>query len=85
MKKKDDIIKYYLKKKKLLNKHNKLYYDKDSPVVNDELYDDLKKEVAELEKKNIYLRKYSPTSNSVGFKPSSKFTKIKQLVNIYIW
>ena len=51
MKKKDDIIKYYLKKKKLLNKHNKLYYDKDSPVVNDELYDDLKKEVAELEKK----------------------------------
>ena len=77
MKKKDDIIKYYLKKKKLLNKHNKLYYDKDSPVVNDELYDDLKKEVAELEKKNIYLRKYSPTSNSVGFKPSSKFTKIK--------
>tara|TARA_B110000259_G_scaffold184546_1_gene231819 strand:- start:2458 stop:4497 length:2040 start_codon:yes stop_codon:yes gene_type:complete len=77
MKKKDDIIKYYLKKKKLLNKHNKLYYDKDSPVVNDELYDDLKKEVAELEKKNIYLRKYGPTSNSVGFKPSSKFTKIK--------
>ena len=77
MKKKDDIIKYYLKKKKLLNKHNKLYYDKDSPVLNDELYDDLKKEVAELEKKNIYLRKYSPTSNSVGFKPSSKFTKIK--------
>ena len=77
MKKKNDIIKYYLKKKKLLNKHNKLYYDKDSPVVNDELYDDLKKEVAELEKKNIYLRKYGPTSNSVGFKPSSKFTKIK--------
>ena len=77
MKKKDDIIKYYLKKKKLLNKHNKLYYDKDSPVVNDELYDDLKKEVAELEQKNIYLRKYGPTSNSVGFKPSSKFTKIK--------
>ena len=39
----DNIIKDYLIKKKLLEKYNKFYYDKDSPVVTDQKYDDLKK------------------------------------------
>ena len=44
-KKEDDIIANYLKKIKLLNQYNKFYYDKDSPVISDELYDGLKKEI----------------------------------------
>ena len=44
-KKEDDIIENYLKKIKLLNQYNKFYYDKDSPVISDELYDGLKKKL----------------------------------------
>jgi NAD-dependent DNA ligase len=35
-KKKDNTTKNYLNKKKLLEKYNKFYYDKDSPVVSDQ-------------------------------------------------
>jgi len=76
-KKKDNIIESYLKKKQLLEKFNKFYYDKDSPVTTDQLYDELKKEILDLEKKNAFLKKYGSVNNRVGFKPSSKFTKIK--------
>ena len=49
----DNLIKKnYLKKTKLLNKYNKFYYDKNNPAVNDQEYDQLKKDVLEIE---IYL------------------------------
>ena len=73
----DTIIKIYIKKTKLIEKHNKLYYDKDNPSVSDEEYDKLKKEVLELENKNSFLKKYSLISSDVGYKPSVKFKKIK--------
>ena len=76
-KKEDGIDKNYLKKKKLLEKYNKFYYDKDSPIITDQEYDIIKKETIELEKNHIFLKKYSSINDSVGFKPSSKFTKIK--------
>ena len=76
-KKEDDIIANYLKKIKLLNQYNKFYYDKDSPVISDELYDGLKKEIIKLEENNIFLKKYNSINEKVGFKPSSKFAKIK--------
>ncbi len=76
-KKEDGIDKIYLKKKKLLEKYNKFYYDKDSPIITDQEYDIIKKETIELEKNHIFLKKYSSINDSVGFKPSSKFTKIK--------
>ena len=76
-KKEDDIISNYLKKKNLLEKYNKFYYDKDSPSVNDQQYDDLKKKIIELEKNNSFLKKYGSINKKVGFKPSSKFDKIK--------
>ena len=57
-KNKDDIIKDYLKKKKLLEKYNKFYYDKDSPIINDYKYDDLKKNILEIEKNNFFLKEY---------------------------
>ena len=53
----DTIIKIYIKKTKLIEKYNKLYYDKDNPSVSDEEYDKLKKKVLELENKNSFLKK----------------------------
>jgi DNA ligase (NAD+) len=76
-KREDDIINSYLKKIELIEKYNKFYYDKDSPIISDQLYDELKNEVINLEKINLFLKKYGPISNKVGFKPSSKFKKIK--------
>ena len=75
--KEDNIIKNYLKKIKLIEKHNKFYYDKDAPVISDQKYDKIKKVVLELEEKNLFLKKYGSINNKVGFKPSSKFDKIK--------
>ena len=51
MKNKEEIIDYYKKKLNLLKKHNKLYFDEDSPKITDSEYDDLKSEVINLEKK----------------------------------
>jgi DNA ligase (NAD+) len=76
-KKEDSVIKNYLKKIKLLNQHNKFYYDGDNPVVSDELYDNLKREIIKLEENNYFLKKYDSVNKKVGFKPSSKFSKIK--------
>ena len=75
--KEDSIIKNYLEKVESINKYNKSYYDKDSPVISDQKYDELKKKILELEKEYSFLRKYSTISKKVGFKPSSKFNKIK--------
>ena len=78
MSSKDDaIIKTYLQKVKLIDKYNQSYYDKDSPDISDQRYDVLKKETLELEKKYLFLKKYSSVLNKIGFKPSSKFNKIK--------
>ena len=73
----DSITKNYLKQKKLIGRYNKFYYDKDSPAVSDEQYDGLKKEIIKLEKNNSFLKKYSSINEKVGFKPSSRFAKIR--------
>jgi len=41
----------YLAKLKLLNKYNKYYYDQSNPIVTDQKYDELKKEILIFEKK----------------------------------
>ena len=79
VRKKDDIIKDYLKNIKIIEKHNKLYYAKDAPIVDDSTYDDLKKRLIELENKNIFLKKYGSVKSIIGAKPSSKFKKIEHL------
>ena len=76
---KNNIIKEYKKKTDLLNKNNKFYYDLDSPKISDAEYDDLKKEVIVLEKKNSFLKKLNFKKNDVGYAPSNKFKKIKHL------
>ena len=75
--KEDVIIQNYLKKVKFIEKYNESYYAKDSPIVSDQNYDELKKETLELEKKHSFLKKYGSIKNKIGFKPSSKFNKIK--------
>jgi len=75
-KKEDDIIKDYLEKKKLIVQHNKFYYDKDSPLISDDLYDILKKKIIKLEQNNSFLKKYNSINKKIGFKPSAKFAKI---------
>jgi DNA ligase (NAD+) len=77
---KDLINKDYLKKIELLLKLNKHYYDKDKPLVTDQEFDILKKDIINLEKKYKFLKnKQSPTI-SVGFKPSKNFLKVKHKV-----
>ena len=77
---KSSIKKEYLQKIRLLNKYNKFYYDKSNPVVSDQEYDQLKKDILEIEKKypNL-LTKKSPSLN-VGYKPSKNFKKISHKV-----
>ncbi len=75
--KEDSIIKNYLEKVKLIEKYNKSYYDKDAPVISDYKYDELKKKTLEIEKKYLFLKKFESINNKIGFKPSSKFNKIK--------
>jgi len=75
--KEDNIIKNYLEKVKLIEKYNKSYYDEDLPTTSDQQYDELKKEILELGKNHSFLKKYGSINNKVGFKPSSKFNKIK--------
>ena len=53
--KKDEIKKKYELKLKEFIKHNKLYYEKSSPIISDLKFDNLKKEILDLEKKYNFL------------------------------
>jgi DNA ligase (NAD+) len=75
--KNDSLIKNYLEKVKTIKKHNKSYYNEDSPNISDQQYDNLKKEILELEKNYSILQKFDSINNKIGYKPSSKFNKIK--------
>ena len=74
------IIKDYLKKIKVLQKHNKNYYDKNSPIITDQVFDLLKIEIIQLEIKYEYLNNNQSPTKSVGFKPSKNFKKVKHKV-----
>ena len=76
----DKINQEYLDKIKLFQKYNKNYYDLNNPLVSDQVFDKLKLEIIELEKKYKYLNNINSPSNSVGFKPSKVFKKIKHSV-----
>ncbi len=74
------IQKIYLEKIKEIKKHNKKYYDQDSPSISDQEYDFLKNEILDLEKKNSFLQSKDSPSQVVGFKPSKNFKKVKHKV-----
>ena len=67
----------YLKKIKLFEKYNRHYYNLNNPLVDDFEFDKLKSEIIDLEKKYNFLNHKSSPSNSVGFKPSKLFKKVK--------
>jgi len=70
----------YFKKINLVKKYNKNYYDKNKPIVSDQVFDVLKKDIIKLENEYKFLKsEYSPTK-SVGFKPSKNFKKAKHRV-----
>jgi DNA ligase (NAD+) len=79
MSEKSKIIKEYRIKVKNLKKHNEYYYSEDKPKINDADYDELKKEIFELEKKHQYLNSLNLIKNIVGYAPAGKFKKIKHL------
>ena len=62
---KDLIIKKYKKQIKSLNYYNKKYYNDNTSQITDSEYDNLKKEIIDLEKKYKYLEsKVSPTKTT---------------------
>ena len=70
----------YLKKVDLIQKYNKYYYDKNKPIVSDQAFDLLKKEIIKLENKYKFLKSEHSPTRSVGFKPSKNFQKVKHKV-----
>tara|TARA_B100000886_G_scaffold99729_1_gene66210 strand:- start:5946 stop:7961 length:2016 start_codon:yes stop_codon:yes gene_type:complete len=80
MKTKVEIRKYYRLKIKELIKHNKLYYDKSSPVLKDSEYDQIKNEILNLENKYSFLKNKNSPNVIVGYKPSNSFKKYKHKV-----
>ena len=81
MNKKKIIIKYN-SKLELINKFNKFYFDKSKPIVTDEEYDLLKKEIVFLEKKYKFLQSKNSPSKLVGHKPSKNFKKSNHRVSM---
>ena len=75
-----DIEIEYLKKIDLIQKYNKNYYDKDKPIVSDQIFDLLKKEIINLEHEFRFLKSDLSPTRSVGFKPSRNFQKVKHRV-----
>ncbi|WP_440924072.1 NAD-dependent DNA ligase LigA [Candidatus Pelagibacter sp.] len=73
----EKINKRYFEKIKLFQKYNKYYYNLNKPIVNDSDFDKLKQEIINLEKKYNFLNHKESPSNSVGFKPSKIFKKVK--------
>ena len=66
----------YSNKIKLFKKLNKFYYEKSQPMVDDSDYDQLKKDILELENKYEYLNSDFSPSKTIGYKPSKNFKKI---------
>jgi DNA ligase (NAD+) len=74
MNKKKIFIKYK-KKINLIKEYNKFYYENSKPKVDDKEYDELKKEIILLEKKNQFLNLKNSPTRIVGYKPSKNFKK----------
>ena len=70
----------YLKKIKLFQKYNKHYYNLNNPIVSDQIFDKLKLEIINLEKQHKFLNHKDSPKNSVGFRPSKTFKKVKHSI-----
>ena len=72
---KDLIKNQYKKKIKLLSHYNKVYYNDNISEITDSEYDDLKKDIFNLERKYTYLKSKDSPSKTIGYKPSKNFRK----------
>ncbi len=77
---KKNIKNLYNQKNKLIKKYNQYYYDKNKPLVLDQEYDELKKDILSLEVKYKFLKSKNSPSKLVGFKPSKIFKKVSHRV-----
>ena len=66
---KDKIKKSYKQKIEKLIKFNKAYFEKDSPIVSDLEFDNLKKELIDLSKQYPFLQQINNPEELVGSKP----------------
>ncbi len=78
--KKQDIVKIYLTKIELIERYNEHYYNYSKPIVSDQKFDLLKKDILDLESKYQYLKDEKSPSKTIGFKPSKNFQKVKHKV-----
>lgn len=60
----------------LINYHNEKYYNEDKPEITDFEYDNLMKELINLEEENPKYKRVDSPSSRVGGKPIDKFTQI---------
>ena len=74
------VEKRYKDKVSLFKKYNEEYYIKNSSSIPDSEFDILKKEILELENKFIFLKNKNSPSQSIGFRPSKNFLKVKHKV-----
>ena len=74
------IKKNYFKKIELLQNCNKHYYDKSKPIISDEEFDLLKRDIIDLENEYNFLSNEQSPTKSVGFKASKNFQKVKHKV-----
>ena len=72
----DLIKKKYKEKIKSLNYYNKKYFDENISEISDSKFDQIKKEIIQLENKYNFLRDKNSPSTQVGFKPSKNFEKV---------
>ena len=79
MKNKSQITSLFKKKISEIKKHNDYYFNKDRPVISDKDYDNLKREIIELQNKYKFLKDQKPLENLVGSPPTNKFKKVKHL------
>ena len=82
MKNKKKILSIYSNKIKLLDNHNKLYYENSAPIISDKEFDNLKIEILNLENKHKFLKSFKSPSKTVGYKPSKNFLKYKHKVQM---
>ena len=73
---KDLIKKDYKKKIELLNYYNQKYYNENNPEISDSEFDNLKKNIIDLEKKFNFLKSKNSPQTQVGYKPSKNFKKV---------
>ena len=73
--------KKYKEKIKKYKKYSKKYFEDNSPIVTDQDFDLLKKEILDIEKKFNFSDKDSP-SKTLGFSPSKNFEKYPHRVKM---